>query len=331
MTNLSGVRMYSHQLHHDRFWTSPVAFVGSLCVHALLAWLIITNLNSCGKKGDFGSAEVYREVGIRYETPPAEAPQEEPTPEAEVTAPELPALPELPDSMAEAPLTELPDLSPQTLIGPGPSQSAMPKTESSQAIADAIPAVAPEATAGIPSTTKFFEIATQGRVLLYVIDCSGSMSRNNSFRQAKSELMASLQRLDGTHKFQIIFYNDSMFEFRDNRGKPEIHWATAANMSRAQSFISEMDNSGGTAHFPALTKALSYSPEVIFFLTDAAEPAMSAKELDEIRRKNNGRAAIHCIEFGIQPTDLKLPNFLQKLAAQNGGTYRYRDTNEFGR
>ncbi|MBR9801380.1 hypothetical protein GYB59_06645, partial [bacterium] len=91
----------------------------------------------------------------------------------------------------------------------------------------------------------------------------------------------------------------------------------------------QMDNSAGTSHFPALLKALSYSPEVILFLTVAAEPELSARQLAEIERKNNGRAAIHCIEFGLGPS-INVDNFLNRLARQNGGTYRYRDMTQLG-
>ncbi|HBN74253.1 MAG TPA: hypothetical protein DD473_00205 [Planctomycetaceae bacterium] len=321
--------MLSREMHHDRFWTSPVAFVGSLCVHALLALLIVSNLNSCGRTGDFGTTEVYREVGITYDSP-AEETSEEST-EVTEQKPEKTELPVLPQSLSDVPqaeMTPLPEIPANALIGPGPAESLLPSSSEMAAISQQLPPPT-DTKSGIPSTTKFFDIATRGRVLIYVIDCSGSMNRNNSFRHAKAELSASLERLDGSHKFHIIFYNDHVYEFLDRNGKPDVQWATAGNLARGRSFISEMDNSEGTAHLPALIKALSYSPEVIFFLTDAAEPAMTAKQLDEVRRVNKGQAAIHCIEFGIQPTDLKLPNFLQKLSSENGGTYRYRDTNEF--
>ena len=319
MTNLTFSR--------DNFWASPLAFLGSLCIHAALAWLIISNMISCGKKGDFGASEVYREAGLYLvEDSPTETEQNE-QPVESTTSDVLPvpesidqALDSLPD--LATPLTNLPAL---PGIGPGPSPS-----QSSNQTSEMIPKSRPASptTSGVPGTTEFFDIKTSGQTLLYVIDCSGSMNKHNAFRYAKAEMIASLERLDANHKFQIIFYNDGLFEFTDRHNKPEVHWATAANLSRARAFINGMDNSGGTAHYPAIIKAISYSADVIFFLTDATEPALSAKKLEEVTRRNNGRAAIHCIEFGINP-NVNVDNFLRIMARKNEGTYRYRDTSRF--
>jgi len=81
---------------------------------------------------------------------------------------------------------------------------------------------------------------------------------------------------------------------------------------------------------PALKRALSYSPEHIFFLTDADQPQLTAADLAEIRRINRGRTKIHCVEFGKGP-GMPGDNFLKQLARQNGGTYRYRDVTRFAR
>ena len=87
---------------------------------------------------------------------------------------------------------------------------------------------------------------------------------------------------------------------------------------------------GGTDHMPALKKALRYQPDHLFFLTDADQPILSARELNEIKTLNAGRTKIHCVEFG-KGSELSGDNFLKKLARDNGGTYRYRDVTRFGR
>ena len=312
--------------------SSPLAFVGSLCVHAGLAWLIITNLNSFGQQGDFGTSEDYREVGLYIIDDSAQEPEENQQP-SEQTAEQLPPVPE----SLNASLNELPEMT-QTLpelpalprIGPGPTPNKS-SNQSDEMISKASSRPVSPTKAGIPGVTTFMDIATSGKSLLYVIDCSGSMNQHNAFRHAKAELLSSLERLNSTHKFQLIFYNNGLIEFKSRQGKSEAQWATVSNLSRARAFINGMDNSGGTIHFPALLKALSYSPDVIFFLTDATvDTKLSPKQLDEIRRKNNGRAAIHCIEFAVGP-DLKINNFLHELSRQNEGTYRRRDTTRFGK
>ena len=81
---------------------------------------------------------------------------------------------------------------------------------------------------------------------------------------------------------------------------------------------------GGTQHGEALEEALKLSPDVIFFLTDADQPELSAERLARIKRRNGGRTSIHTIEFGLGAR-LSRDNFLAKIARQNGGKYVYID------
>ena len=76
-------------------------------------------------------------------------------------------------------------------------------------------------------------------------------------------------------------------------------------------------------HLPALEMALIMRPDVVFFLTDASEPQMSAIELARVRRLNRG-TVINTIEFGAGPRGANY-NFLQALAAENGGQHGYVD------
>jgi hypothetical protein len=76
--------------------------------------------------------------------------------------------------------------------------------------------------------------------------------------------------------------------------------------------------------------ALRFSPDVIFFLTDADQPALSPAQLLRIRRLNAGRAAINTIEFGLGPA-VGRENFLTRLAQENGGQYVYINISRSGR
>jgi hypothetical protein len=79
---------------------------------------------------------------------------------------------------------------------------------------------------------------------------------------------------------------------------------------------------GGTDRLVALREAISSSPDVIFFLTDADDP-MPASELADIERWNRrANAAICVIEFGRQATPPG-NNFLKEIARQTGGQYGY--------
>ncbi|MFP6764402.1 MAG: hypothetical protein VB858_12315, partial [Planctomycetaceae bacterium] len=149
-------------------------------------------------------------------------------------------------------------------------------------------------------------------------------------RVAKAELMSSLQSLDSTQQFQIIFYNSSLAEMRLRGQPPAMWWGTDINRTLSYQFIRRITPDGGTDHMPALRKALSYRPEHIFLLTDADQPILSKPNLEEIKQFNKGRSQIHTIEFG-EGGFLGIENHLGRLARQNGGTYRYRDVTKFGR
>ena len=72
-----------------------------------------------------------------------------------------------------------------------------------------------------------------------------------------------------------------------------------------------------------LLMALALRPDIVYFLTDADEPQLSAEELAEIGRANKG-TQIHAIEFGFGPESGD-NNFLKRLARQNGGQHAYVD------
>ncbi|HMC10775.1 MAG TPA: hypothetical protein VKH44_05775, partial [Pirellulaceae bacterium] len=82
-------------------------------------------------------------------------------------------------------------------------------------------------------------------------------------------------------------------------------------------------------HVQALRKALQMRPDVVFFLTDANEPQLRADDLHKVRQFNQG-TSINAIEFGVGPPQPRY-NFLQQLAAENGGQHTYVDVTRLGR
>jgi hypothetical protein len=155
------------------------------------------------------------------------------------------------------------------------------------------------------------------------------MAFNSAIRVARDELMSSLETLERTQQFQIIFYDTHPrpMLLAGEKGN-ELYWATTANRNAARRYIANVQPEQGTKHMPALEMALRMKPEVIFFLTDADLPVLEAADLDKIRRLNGDQSRIHCVRFG-QGADLEPNNFMRQLAAQNGGRYRYRDVQSF--
>ena len=313
------------------------SWIVSFVLHGALLAAFATTLKSCGPGGLGGPGEAdYREVGIYLKAAGQPEPQEAMEDAAgegrfQTHASTEVAPDPLPDHMEAdlARLLELPKVEGPSIIGAGaPMVSSLPARADDLLQSPGVTASVPNPAAG-QGETSFFNIRAKGTRFVYVLDRSGSMDSYKAIRVAKAELIASLQSLDATQQFQIVFYNQAVREMSTPDGKRRLFWATDINRTLARQFIASIHADGGTDHLPALKRALSYSPEHIFFLTDADQPQLTAADLDEIRRLNRGRTKIHCIEFGKGP-DVPVDNFLKRLARQNGGTYRYRDVTQFG-
>ena len=101
---------------------------------------------------------------------------------------------------------------------------------------------------------------------------------------------------------------------------------TASNKVRVQSELQTVGPYGGTDHMVALRTALGLKPEVMFFLTDAAD-SMVDREVNEILAEAHG-TRIHAVEFG-RGSDLGMQTPLRRLATSSGGTYRFIDVSRF--
>jgi hypothetical protein len=181
---------------------------------------------------------------------------------------------------------------------------------------------------GSYGTAPFFGIWDAGARFVYVIDCSGSMYSYNAMQAAKNELLSSLASLKRSQQFQIVFYNLEQ-RWMKAPGKTDFQYfpASASNRRLAAQFIAEVQPDGGTLHLPALKLALRLHPDVIYFLTDAGEPAMKPEEMEQIREANAGLSRIHCIQFGMN--DNAAADFLRKLAADNNGDFAYQNVKRF--
>lgn len=174
--------------------------------------------------------------------------------------------------------------------------------------------------------TELFGVPGEGYRFVYVFDRSGSMggSGRSALEVAKAELLASLEPLERTHQFQIVFYNELPQTFAIAGKQGRLVFASEANKRSAAEFIRSVPASGSTRHEEALALALAMFPDVVYFLTDADEPALSETELARITRLNGDRSVIHAIEFGLGSRG-KRENFLSRLARQNGGQHVYVD------
>jgi len=174
--------------------------------------------------------------------------------------------------------------------------------------------------------TQVFGVEGEGYKLVYVFDRSESMSWHNALAVAKEQLLASLQSLEKTHQFQIVFFNEEPSIPPIGRTPGQLLFATDQNKALARKFVRSIIPAGNTDRRKALSLALKLQPDVVFFLTDADDP-MWPEQLETIRRLSNG-ISINAIEFGSGPPPRK-ENFLVRLARETGGKYGYVDISKF--
>ena len=214
------------------------------------------------------------------------------------------------------------------------SQELSSSTGLGQVLPDAIGfTTGSQGARGLPggqARTQVFGAEGTGNKFVYVFDRSASMEgfQGRPMAAAKSQLIASLSDLQSVHQFQIVFYNEEPAVFHPDRSRPpSILFASDENKSLAVNFVERMTAIGGTRHIDALKLALGMSPDVIFFLTDAAEPQLTPAELSDIRRRNRSEATINAIEFGSGPRP-RGENFLMRLARENHGKHVYVDVSK---
>lgn len=176
--------------------------------------------------------------------------------------------------------------------------------------------------------TYVFGAAGSGNTFVYVFDRSASMEgfQGRPIAAAKRELIKSLQHLESTNQFQIIFYNDRTTVFNPRAPQnARLLFGDESNKRAAERFVGSIVANGGTRHLEPLKMALSLSPDVIFFLTDADEPQLTTTELNAVSQLNERvGATINAIQFGAGPFQGD-DNFLVKLARRNNGQHVYVD------
>ena len=181
---------------------------------------------------------------------------------------------------------------------------------------------------GGEATVRVFGVEGTGYKFVYVFDRSASMGGSgwNALEAAKAQLLNSLESLDKMHQFQIIFYNEEPLAFNPSGQPGKLPFATQRTKDRARRFVGQIVDQGATRHEAALKLAIGFQPDVIFFLTDADEPRLSPRQLNDVRRWAAG-ISVNTIEFG-RGLKQSGDNFLVKLARQNGGQYCYVDINK---
>ena len=176
---------------------------------------------------------------------------------------------------------------------------------------------------GEKAQVSLFGVSAEGSKFVYVLDRSGS-TEGKLLAAAKAQILASIEKIDDMHQFQMVVYNDRPKAFNPAGPNGQLAFGTEANRAEVKRFLGAIDGEGGTDHFAALSLAIRMRPDVIFLLTDGDKPYLTARELARVDRIGPG-IAIHTIQFGEGPAR-DANGWMEKLARQSGGKYKYVDT-----
>lgn len=169
----------------------------------------------------------------------------------------------------------------------------------------------------------------EGRSFVFLLDRSKSMGSGGLgvLEIAGKELTKAVANLKPHHTFQVLGYNSKTSPMKARR----LLAATDEHKTAVPQFIQNMVAFGKTEHEFAVMAGISYRPDVIVLLSDGDDfGSMSDIKLKKIRQTLRGSTQIHCIQFGLGPAKAAI-GFMQKLANQNGGTFRYIDVNQWRR
>jgi hypothetical protein len=172
---------------------------------------------------------------------------------------------------------------------------------------------------GSGSAGSFFGVPAHGRRIVYVLDGSASMGKNGAFKFGCAELNASLARLPGDAKLQIIIYNSQPQNVLPRY--PGWLEPTPVVLEEIRQALARQMPEGKTEHGRALRQALLLRPDVMFFLTDAND--LQPEHLLMASQLNRG-TIIHTIELTTQ-SGRRVDSPLQTLARENHGMYQAVD------
>ncbi len=148
--------------------------------------------------------------------------------------------------------------------------------------------------------------------IVYVVDRSGSMVE--TFAIVRQELRRSIGELRRSQKFHVIFFNAG--EPLENPPKKLVS-AVTAHKQQFFEFVQSVIPGGATDPAPAMRRALSMEPHVIYFLTDGEFSPSLLPQLNEWNKDR--RTRIFTIAFfGAEGAAL-----LERIAREHEGEYRF--------
>lgn len=165
----------------------------------------------------------------------------------------------------------------------------------------------------------FFGSIPGKKRIVFVVDNSRSMNHKHDstaktrFRRLKIELIKSILELPADHEFFVIFFADVMLPMPADSLQP----ASPQSKDHYLRWLAQVDTGGGpTDPRSAMSTALRFQPDLIYFLTDGEFQRGVNLKLQSIKQ---ARTAIHTFAFGEKLGE----EVLQDIAQKNGGEYKF--------
>jgi hypothetical protein len=175
---------------------------------------------------------------------------------------------------------------------------------------------------GIGPKGPVFGNGGNARLIVYLCDSTGSML--NKMANLKEELGKSVQNLRPIQSFDIVFYQDIKIEQFDK----QLVAATPETKRRAAQWLDGVISSGTTDPIPALETALKLKPQLLYFLTDAADFPDPKGLMASIAKYNKDKKIkINTILF-VENHDEFVKNkdsegLMKQIATENGGNFKW--------
>jgi hypothetical protein len=172
---------------------------------------------------------------------------------------------------------------------------------------------------------RFFDVSTDARRVVYILDHSGSMLDNFDF--LRQEAVRSIGDLEETQSFGVVMVSEQATAIY-----PKLQPASAAQKKELRlklaQFRAQGSNDDLLAPFlEAFQKAFAMHPDAIYFLTDGHFDPRLPKELQKL---NAGKAVrINTLAF-----INKEPGYeqqLRQMAKDNGGSYKFVSERDLGK
>jgi hypothetical protein len=169
---------------------------------------------------------------------------------------------------------------------------------------------------------ELFGAPAIGKRVLYLLECSTRME-GQRFVTADSGLKTSLRSLSSNQDFLIIVFADDCYPMFFPRILDDLVPCTDENQRLVADWLSEQERDviGKPNAALALTKALTYKPTTIFFISGGG---VEEHVLADVKHANKNGIVIHAVGIGVSDLDQSLGT----LAKQNGGVYRAIKTSD---